>query len=331
MGINTRFEAPGGNTADTEFEVLPVPHIHYTRTGTNFPVSIGLGIYAPFGLGVEWPEDSGFRSLAIESRLQYMTVNPVVAWRVHPTLSLAIGPTINYSEIQLKRGLASATDDFKFKGDDYGFGFNAGLLWQPHRQWSFGVNYRSATTLDYEGHTSYNPGVALPKTRTSARVEFPQIVSGGVSFRPTTNWNFEVNVDWTDWDTLDTVVLKGTSAIFGVDLPLALNWHHSWFYEIGATRYLGNGWFVSAGYFFSSDTASERNFTPAIPDTDLHVGSLGVGRAGERWRWALAAQLITGPAREIENSEPNPFTGETADGSYQLFVPTISFSLGYRF
>ncbi|MGN6555801.1 MAG: OmpP1/FadL family transporter [Verrucomicrobiota bacterium] len=331
LGINTHYEASSGGETDTHFEVLPVPQIHYTLSLKETPLSFGLGIYAPFGLGVEWPQDSGFRSLAIESRLQYMTINPVIAWKVNPTLSIAVGPTINYSEIMFRRGLTSPTDKFKFEGDDFAFGFNAGILWQPHEQWSFGATYRSATTMNYEGKTKYDPGVSIPSAETTAKVAFPQIATAGISYRPTPKWNIEVDVDWSDWDTLNTVVLKGTDAIFGSNLPLKLNWHQSWFYELGVTRYFDDGWFVSAGYFFSGDTTSERNFTPAVPDTDLHVGSLGVGHKGENWRWTLAGQIIAGPPRTIANSEPNPFTGETADGSYQLFVPTVSFSVGYQF
>ncbi|MBC8094225.1 MAG: outer membrane protein transport protein [Akkermansiaceae bacterium] len=331
LGINTHFDAPNGNDADTKFEVIPVPQIYYTASLKKAPLSFGFGIYAPFGLGVKWPQDSGFRSLAIDSKLQYITINPVIAWKVHPTLSIAMGPTINYSELMLRRGLTSASDEFKFKGHDLDLGFNTGILWQPHRQWSFGLNYRSATTMNYDGQSKYKSGGASPTVDSTAEVHFPQIASGGISFRPTPKWNIEVNVDWSDWETVDTIVLKGTSAIFGSDLPLQLNWHQSWFYEFGVTRYFDHGWFVAAGYFFCGDTTSERYFTPAVPDTDLHVGSVGFGRKGEHWRWALAGQIIAGPPREIENSAPNPFTGESADGKYQLFIPTISFSVGYQF
>jgi long-chain fatty acid transport protein len=264
--------------------------------------------------------------------MQYITVNPIIAWKVHPTLSIAMGPTINYSKVEFTRGLASSTDLFRFSGDDTSFGFNAGLLWQPHPKWSFGANYRAASTMDYSGNSTYNPGVTIPPASTTASVDFPQIVSAGVSYRPTPKWNLEVDVDYTDWNTLNTVVLKGTSNLgFPIDLPLQFNWHESWFYEVGATRYFDNGWYASAGYFFSSETATSQYFTPAIPDTALHVGSIGVGRKGEHWRWAVAAQIITGPARDVNNSQPNPFTGESANGSYQLFVPTVSFSAGYQF
>lgn len=332
LGINTHYESPTGTESDTDFEVIPVPEIYATYSLEELPLSFGLGVYAPFGLGVQWPQDTDFRSLAIEARMQYVTLNPVVAWKILPSLSLAAGPTFNFSQLQIKRGLATPTDIFKFDGDGVAYGFNAGVFWQPHDQWSLGVNYRSATTLNYDGSSSYDPGISIPSAKTTARVQFPQIISGGVSFRPTPKWNLEVNVDWTDWSTLNTVALSGTKNLgFGIDLPLQLNWHNSWLYEIGVTRYFENGWFVSAGYFYSTDTTSEKYYTPAVPDTNLHVGSVGFGFKGEHWRWALAAQIITGPARDINNSQPNPFTGQTADGSYQLLVPTLSASVGYQF
>ncbi len=331
LGINTHYEAPSGATADSKFEVLPIPQLYATYSPTNVPLSFGLGLYAPFGLGVEWPEGTGFRSLAIESRLQYLTVNPVVAWKITPQLSLAGGLTVNYSKLQLRRGLAAAGDMLNFEGSDYDLGFNAGLLWQPHPQWSFGANYRSATTMEFRGATRYDPGVIIPAAQTAARAHFPQIISAGISWRPTPKWNLEADVDWSDWRPVRTVTLAGTRNIFGFDLPLQLDWHDSLFYEFGITRYFEHGWFASAGYFYCTETATDKNFTPAIPDTALHVGSLGIGHKGERWRWALAGQLISGPVRTISNGQPNPFTGESANGKYQLFIPTVSLSLGCHF
>jgi long-chain fatty acid transport protein len=331
LGINTHYEPPSGAAADTKFKVLPVPQVYYTFSPTDIPISFGLGLYAPFGLEVNWPQDSGFRSLAIQAKLQFITLNPVIAWKIHPKLSLAIGPTINYSKIMFRRGLMTATDNLKFEGDDFSYGFNAGLLWQPHPKWSIGANYRSATTMDYSGTTTYNPGGGAASAKTTASIPFPQSASGGVSFRPTPKWNIEADVDWSGWSTVNTVMLNGTKNIFGVNLPLQLNWQDSWLYELGVTRYFDNGWYASAGYFYSTDTTSSKYFTPFVPDTKLHVGSLGFGHKGERWQWSLAGQIIAGPERTIDNSQPNPFTGQSANGKYQLFVPTVSFAVGYHF
>ena len=81
-------------------------------------------------------------------------------------------------------------------------------------------------------------------------MDYPQIVSGGISFRPTPNWNIEADVDWTDWNSVDTLALKGAS-FFGNPVNLPLNWHSSWFYHFGVSRHLGLNYFVSAGYKLS--------------------------------------------------------------------------------
>lgn len=333
LGIYVEYESPGGQSFDSETEIFPIPQIYYTFTPETLPLSFGLGIYAPFGLGVEWPEDTGFRTRSIEAHLKYVTINPVIGWKPCAAFSIAAGPTLNYSEIELRNGflspVPSPNDEFKFDGDDWSAGFNVGILIQPHPKWSFGVNYRGAATTDYEGTTTIrSPVPAIPggKAGTSLEIDFPQIVSFGVSYRPTPKWNLEVNVDYSDWDTLNTVSFKGTSSLLGNDATLPLNWHGSWFYEAGVSYYFENGYYVSAGYFFSSLTTGSTDFTPSVPDTELHIGSLGFGYKGQHWRWAVAAQIMAGPAREIDHASPN-----VVDGSYTLWTPTISASLGYHF
>jgi len=336
LGINAHYISPTGTTANSKFHILPIPEIYYTISPQDFPLSFGLGVYAPFGLATEWPDNSAFRSLAITAKLQYITLNPVVAWKITPTLSLAAGPTFNYSTIEDARGLGiGPADFFEFKGSGISYGATAGLLWQPRTQWSIGANYRSPSTMSYSGHSSYNPEPGVTPTKsshTTADFNFPQVISGGVSFRPTPKWNIEADVNWTDWQTLKTVTLNGTKnnpyfASIG-NLALAFDWHGSWFYELGATRYFDNGWFASAGFFFSSETTSSQDFSPAVPDTDLYIGSVGFGHKGEHWHWALATQIIAGPARILDNSQPSQVP---ANGSYQLFVPTVSVSAGYHF
>jgi long-chain fatty acid transport protein len=320
--VNSHFEAAtGGIEADTKFQVLPVPQLYYVYSPKNYPLAFGLGIYAPFGLGLEWPEDVVFRNLALEARLQYLTISPIAAWRINSKLSVAAGPTVNYSDAMLRRGIGFIPgDEFRFRGDGFAYGAKVGLLWQPHPQWSFGLSYFSPTTVKYQGNSTFKP-IVSQKKGTSAELDFPQFIMGGISFRPTTNWNVEVGMDWTDWDTVDSVTFKGTA--FG-DVPFALNWKSSFLAHLGLSRYLQKGYWVSAGYFFSQNSTTDADFNPILPDTDLHVASLGFGRHGEHWTWALSGQIIAGPARQIRN-------GNAADGSYQFFNQAVNVSVGYHF
>jgi long-chain fatty acid transport protein len=329
LGIQASYDSPTGTHADNKFQVITLPQIYGTYSLSNLPLSFGLGVYAPFGLSVQWPADSVLRSQAIDSQLTYVTVNPVVSWQIIKSLSFAVGPTFNYADIRFSRGLFSSEDFYQFAGTGFSYGMTAGLLWHPISQLSFGADYRLASTTDFKGTSVYGsaPGAGSESVGTSASLPFPQTASVGISYRPTPKWNLEVDVDYINWSTVGTVTLDGTKNIFGVNLPLPLNWHDSWQYKFGVTRYFDDGWFVSAGYFYSSDTTSSSapDYTPAVPDTDLNVGSLGFGRDGEHWRWAVAGQIIAGPSRSISGGEVPPA------GEYRLLVPTLSVSVGYRF
>jgi long-chain fatty acid transport protein len=241
---------------------------------------------------------------------------------------VAIGPTFNYCKVKLRQGVGLLPgDELRTRGDGFDAGFSAGVLWQPHAKWSFGASYRSGTAIDLEGRTTIESAPVISgRVDSNAKVEFPQVVTAGVSFRPTTNWNMEVNVDWTDWDTLNTVRFEGTGDLLGADARLPLNWKSSWLYEFGVTRYLPKGWYASAGYFFSQNSTTERYFNPVVPDTHLHVGSLGLGRKGRRWSWALTGQIITGPARTVNTSVFGP-----ANGSYQWFNQAVNLAGAYHF
>lgn len=321
LNIYVDYESPGGARTENDPVVIPVPQIHYSYTPKNSPVSFGLGVYAPFGLSVKWPDDSPFATGGLESKLTYMTVNPVVALKVHPTLSIAAGPTLNRSELELRQSIGMVPgDQFKFKGDDVGYGFTVGLLWQPYQEWSLGATYKSGVKIDHEGTASLTPTPTFPGSfKSTTPIDFPEIITGGISFRPTTNWNFEVDVDWTDWNSVSQLAVSGVPA-------KRVDWVPSFQYMFGATRYLNDGYFISAGYYYSEKSTSERYFLPIVPDIDLHVGSVGVGRKGKHWRWAVAGQLIAGDWRTINNNV-NP----TVNGRYRLLTPTLSASCGYHF
>ena len=321
MNIYVDYESPAGARTKNDPEIIPVPQLHYSYTPENFPLSFGLGVYAPFGLSMKWPDSSPFATGGLESKLTYLTINPVVAFKVNPTLSIAAGPTLNRSELELRQAVGLvAGDEFKFKGDDMSYGYSVGVLWQPYLEWSFGLTYKSAVTMEHEGKASLTPAPPLPGSFNSTTpIEFPQIIAGGISFRPTTNWNFEVDIDWTDWNSVNQLSVSGLP-------PQRLDWVSSFQYMFGATRYLRNGYFVSAGYYYSEKSTSEKYFIPTVPDSDLHVASLGVGRKGQHWSWAAAGQLIGGGWRTINNNV-NP----TVNGRYRLLTPTLSISGGYHF
>jgi long-chain fatty acid transport protein len=322
VSADTEFTSTTGIKANTDAKFQPVPQIYYVQALKDLPISIGLGVYAPYGLSLDWGQNTPFRTRAETGRLLYSCINPVVAWQVCPKLSLGIGPTINYSEAKLVNGIGILPgDEFLFQGDGIDYGFNAGLLWQPHQKWSFGASYRYLTTVEYNGHSEAFPYFAPWPSSTTLR--FPQFFVAGVSFRPTENWNIEFNIDWTDWDNVNQAVFTGTS--FG-SVPFVFNYRSSFMYEFGVTRKLPKGWFVSGGYFYSENSIPDSTFNPIVPDGNLHLFSAGVGRKGKRWDWAVAYHCAS-------NFDGRVVKGSAAgvDGTYRTFNQAFNVSATLKF
>ena len=335
LGIYGDVHSASGQDIDNDPAVIAAPTLQYTITPKEWPVSFGFGVYEPFGFSVKWPDDVPFRQESLKGSLTYITMNPVVAWKVLPTLSIGAGPTFNYSRITLVQGLLPSplsmfpADQSEFKADGWSYGYNGGVLWQPHPQWSFGASYRSSSRMDYQGDFSLNDvpptGQNVSRSGSTTSIEFPQIAIGGVSYRPTKHWNLEFDVDWADWSSVQNLSLRGTP----VPVPArTLDWEASFMYEFGVTRYFDNGYYLSAGYFYSQASTSSLYFTPMVPDTDLHIGSLGGGYKGQTWTWALALQIIGGGWRDVKVDQS---VNQSVNGSYKLFTPTLSFTVGYHF
>src|SRR5580704_2431753 len=206
--LNDHFEG-GGGALNTHESVQATPQLYYTYSFQDVPISVGLGLYTPYGLSVSWPDTAPFAEYY--GSLQYLTLNPVIAWKIIPNLSIAAGPTVNFGNLDIRRNAAAGfpvpAEEFRFRGDGVAPGFDAGVLWQPLDKWSLGASYHSETRINFSGDTSF-PG--LSTVGTSANVPFPQSIVGGVSFRPTPKWNFEFDTTWTDWHALKTVGLAST-------------------------------------------------------------------------------------------------------------------------
>ena len=317
------YKSAGGVSASMNSDFQPVPQFYFVYSLTNLPISLGLGTYAPYGLSGDWGNNTPFNTAAESGSLLYLSINPVIAWRINSQLSIGIGPTFNYSTVSLKNAFYYSPflppGQFSVDGDGWGYGFNAGVLWQPHPMWSFGVNYRNGTDIDYHGHSEFNP--IHSATATSGTLHFPQFVVGGISFRPTENWNLEFDLDWTDWDSVKQTTFNGAA----YPAVLIFNYRSSFIYDFGITRQLGRGYFASVGYIYSENSSPDQNFNPLIADANLQLGSIGFGHHGKRWDWAAAYHFAYG-TRTV-SGDVNP----SANGNYRVFNNAFNLAATFKF
>jgi long-chain fatty acid transport protein len=342
--LNPTFTPPAGApNSGTRYEnqknFAVIPQLFYTFTPTNLslPLSFGLGVYAPYGLGLRWPQDTGFRTVGTESALSYIRINPVVALKLGAGVSVAAGLTVNYSSVDLEQGLTptpTGDDHFRFKGDGWSVGYNLGVLWQPIEKISMGASFRSATSFTMDGHTDISLPGLIPPTHPAAHADFtfPLSVVAGLSYRPTPKWNVEFNADYMGWDSMGTIVIHQISPPFPFPsaVPVIFDWQPSWLYEFGVTRYLDNGWHVSAGYVFNQNSVPDAHYSPLVADLDRHFFSVGTGFKGKTFDFDFAYQFGVGFERTVKGSAPST-VGQTADGNYDWTSHAVLLTVGMHF
>jgi long-chain fatty acid transport protein len=337
----------GGQTFHSSDNFAAVPQFFYTHTVRDAPLSFGLGVYAPFGGNMNWPQDTGFRSVAIGGSLKYITINPVVAVKLLPGLSVGGGVMVNYGNLSMSQGLlkyaAPLANFFDFTGDGWSVGYNAGILWQPHPKISFGATFRSSASLNFQGNTDFqlqpHPYPTPQQRNASASFTFPLTTVFGVSYRPTPKWNLEFDANYTDWHSFNTVTIEQSPPTvdqpFYQNVPVNLDWQASWMYEFGVTRYFDSGWHVSAGYVFNENSVPDTYYTPLAADMDRDFFSIGTGFKGKTFDFDVAYQFGYGPSHTVTGSKPSTtpgnFSGGSADGTYGFTSSAVIVSVGMHF
>jgi long-chain fatty acid transport protein len=352
-GLNSVYYEPtyqppnSGRTYYSSDNFAYLPQLFYTYTAKGAPLSFGLGVYAPYGGNMSWPQDTGFRSVAISGSLKYITINPVVAVKLSPSLSVGGGVMFNYGNISMYQGLrrfaTPLTNYFNFTGNGWSVGYNAGILWQPIAKLSFGATFRSSASLNFQGSTDFqlvSGGYNTPAQRdASANFTFPLTTVFGVSYRPTPKWNLEFDANYTDWHSFDTVTIQQSpppvTPPFHSDITVNLDWQASWMYEFGATRYFDSGWHVSGGYVFNENSVPNTYYTPLAADMNRNFFSLGTGFNGKRFDFDIAYQLGFAFKHDVSGSTPSTTpgsdAGQTADGRYGFSSSAIIATVGIHF
>lgn len=319
--------AGANGTASVKSQTFTLPYLYASEpiNAVNGLV-LGVGVYYPFGLSTEWPANGPFRTIATSNAITLTRTAFSAGYDFHNGILIGFSIQDNSLKADLNRGLGYIPgDNFNYTGrDDNAWSYNAGILWRPSPQHSFGFTYQGRTNFDLSGETTLSPPVNVSGPGSLSWV-FPENFALGYSFRPTPEWNFEVDYDKTDWSVLKTLTLQSPAT---GPVPIAFDWKDSAYYELGATRYLGP-WLLSAGITYSGNSVDSSTWSPSTDDYAKWLFNLGVGYKIAGWDIETAVQWSPTVSRTITGS-PLSAAGQTADGTYRNSVAGFMLQVGYH-
>src|SRR2546428_170847 len=85
-----------------------IPHFYITHRFKQWDerVSIGLGVYTPFGFVADWPDNWQGKFNTTDARLRVTVYNPTVAYQVTPEFSAAAGIRISDARAEFEQMVA---------------------------------------------------------------------------------------------------------------------------------------------------------------------------------------------------------------------------------
>jgi long-chain fatty acid transport protein len=320
LGLEADLDTGVHEEADNDWAFLPQI---YAAVPINDKLVAGFGLNTPFGLATDWGQSSQFRLLATETELTYATAWLVLGYELTDTLSIGGGVGVHRADLKFGRfqTVAPGLDlPSQFEGDDESLSWTISARWQPTEEHAFGLVYRSKTEFDLKG--DFEISGVIPSETANSDFMTPATLGGGYAYTPCKEWSFEVNVEWVNWDQLNSLNLSSPST---GTTALPFNWNSNFIYSVGATRYFDNGWNVSAGYNFIENSIPDSNFNPGVADADRHWLNVGVGRAYESFKWNFAYQY----AFSDNNVSGSP--GGLADGTFKSRFHGIMMNCNWQF
>ncbi len=341
----------GGDGGDGGVSAI-VANFYYVQ-GLNEDWTFGLGINTPFGLSTDWGDDWQGRYHGTNSELITLNINPSLAYKVDDKLSLGGGIDIQYIDATLENAvdtglianplLAQTADTLgEVTGDDWGFGFNLGLLYEFSESNRIGVTYRSKIDNTLEGDAKFKPTNAtaaailaglppgtLVNTGVEADVELPATVSVGGYHELNSKWAVMADITWTEWSTLDELVIEYDVGAQG-DTVEDFDWDDTFRYGVGVNYRQSDTLLWRGGIAYDeAPVPSKEKRGVRIPDNDRLWLSFGAG-----FKPARGITVDVGYAHLfIDESKINNTdgTGHTLVGEFENSVDILSAQVVWAF
>jgi len=288
---------PRGDEGGNIGSLVLVPNFYYKRDISD-AVKFGVGVGAPFGLKTEHDKDWVGRFQGINSELKTVNINPSLAFKVNDQLSLGVGVNAMWIQAELTSAVNLApiggTETIsKVKGDDWGFGYNLGAIYQITPDTRLGLAFRSKVDqlLEGDARASFTGLDANPNRRlngdVTSEITLPETLSLSSFSQLNERWDLLADITWTRWSRFRELrVLRDNGSTLN-NTPQ--NWHNTMRYSIGLNYKYSDTLKLRAGLAYDEEGIENEFRTVRISGNDRKWLAFGAN-----WKVSPNSQLDVG-------------------------------------
>jgi len=337
----TPFQVSGNGYGGDAGTTGIVPHLAYVRQ-IDDKLSAGITINVPFGLKTEYDPGWAGRYSALESEIITININPSLSYQVNQMTSIGVGISAMYAELRLKNaidyGLLTATTPGSLASDitaqmdvdDWGYGFNVGVLFEPSDATRIGIAYRSEIDVDMTGSVT-----TLSSQSARTNTHLPSTMTFSLTHDLNDKWTVMGDVIWTKWSNQDALVANLQNGSANI---IPLQWDDTYRVAVGASYSYSDRLTLRGGVALDETPVPSESYRIAsLPDEDRVWLAIGAGyKLSDKLSFDFGyAHLFIDDTR-IRNEDAantgipgSPF--HHLSGSYDAAVDIISAQANWKF
>lgn len=345
------FAAGDPATGEVAHNSYFLPGASYTKNGDGC-LAYGVGLYAPFGLGVEWmnPDEWIGRQVSYDASIQTIYVTPAVSYKLGDQLALAVGVDLAVQKLELSKMTlnpdtgANAIDTHIEGTSKPNVTPALGLMFRPNDQLSIGAMYHWQKTMKYEDQdatmtdmgdlwaTNLLAAVGGSDQKVSADFNLPSIFSVGAAFRFSERLAVEMNMVHFGWEHFDKLDIDFTDSVL-LDQTIHFDYENRWQMRLGAdVDVMQDKMKLMLGYVRDHTPQPPSSVSPLLPDSDRDDYSLGLLLRNGKWDLQASYMAV------ISAERTNIVDGDRANtdlaypvGTYKSVANIFGLGVGYHF
>jgi len=330
---NVSFQRTGSSITEETDNPLGTPFYVYGAGKINDMITVGLGVYTPFGSSAKWQDDWSGKFLIQNISLKAIFIQPTISFNINDKFGIGAGFIYTIGGVEINKALNyGASSDVNLKADASGMGYNLGLFYRPTEQLSVGVNYRSKIMMKADGgDAKFNIPVALqsmiPATnKFDTELPLPANLDFGVAFQATDKLLIALELDWVMWGTYDSLsfTFKESGEILDSDNPR--KYKDTFIPRIGIQYNMMDNLQLRAGAYYDTSPTDSDYFTPETVSLNTFAYTLGLSYSPiDMLSIDLSFLQLFGQKSEMS------YTPDNFKGTYQTitYIPGLGVSLKF--
>ncbi|MBX9445678.1 long-chain fatty acid transporter FadL [Dickeya chrysanthemi] len=255
-----------------------VPNLHFIMP-LNDQWAFGASATTNFGLGTEFSDNFSAGSIAGKTDLKTSNLNLSAAYRLNQHFSVGLGVNAVYADAKFVRnageigpvlGVSSTSEITHMDGKEWGYGWNAGILYELDKNNRFGLSYRSKVDIDFDG--SFRNDLPPPRGTSGTTIpakltlNLPEMWELSAYHRVAPQWAVHYSLAYTSWSDFQELRATGSNGqqLFQKDE----NFHDAYRIALGTTYYYDDNWTFRTGIAFDDSPVPADKRTISIPDQD---------------------------------------------------------------